>query len=98
MSRYKTAGFPGLPRFTGGGVGYFAYDAVRLVEDIPDTTRDDYGTDDIFFMFYDTILVFDNIGTTISIISNVHTAACGSIEYRYNSEILRNAQLQMILS
>ncbi len=98
MSRYKTSGFPGLPRFTGGGVGYFAYDAVRLVEDIPDTTRDDYGTDDIFFMFYDTILVFDNIGHTISIISNVHTDAGGSIEDRYNEAVSRIEQLETLLA
>ncbi len=98
MSRYNTAGFPGLPRFTGGGVGYFAYDAVRLVEDIPDTTRDDYGTDDIFFMFYDTILVFDNIGHTISIISNVHTDADGSIEDRYQEAVSRIEQLESLLA
>ena len=70
MEHYRTIGIPGLPRFTGGGVGYFAYDAVRLVEDIPDTTSDDYGIDDIFYMFFDTILVFDTIKHTISILSN----------------------------
>ncbi len=28
--------YPGLPRFTGGAVGYLTYDAVRLFERIPD--------------------------------------------------------------
>jgi len=98
MDRYKTVDFPGLPRFTGGGVGFFAYDAVRLVEDIPDSTRDDYGNDDIFFMFYDTILVFDNIGHTISIISNVHTDGPGSLEDRYHEAITRIDNLESLLA
>ncbi len=97
MAQYKTVGIPGLPRFTGGGVGYFAYDAVRLVEDIPDETRDDYGVDDIFFMFFDTILVFDNIRHNISIISNIHTNGEGTIEERYKEAVSRIEKLETLL-
>ncbi|MDQ3187037.1 MAG: anthranilate synthase component I, partial [Pseudomonadota bacterium] len=32
LSRFKVAPYPGLPRFCGGLVGYFAYDAVRYIE------------------------------------------------------------------
>ncbi|MFC1485917.1 anthranilate synthase component I [Candidatus Latescibacterota bacterium] len=97
MDHYQTAGFPGLPRFTGGGVGYISYDAIRLIEDIPDTTRDEYGIDDIVFMFYDTILVFDNVTHTISIISNVHTDGPGTLEERYRDAVSRIEQLQTLL-
>ena len=43
---------PGLPRFTGGLVGYFAYDTVRYIEKRLAATRkpDPVGTPDIFFM------------------------------------------------
>ena len=98
MGKYNTVDIPGLPRFTGGGVGYFAYDAVRLVEDIPDTTRDDYGVDDVFFMFFDTILVFDNIGHTISIISNVHTDGPGTLEDRYREAVSRIESLENLIA
>ncbi len=98
MDSYHAVDLPGLPRFTGGGVGYFAYDAVRLVEDIPDRTRDDYGIDDIFFMFYDTILVFDNIGHTVSIISNVHVNGAGSLEDRYQEAVSRIERLETLLA
>ncbi|MBT4484933.1 MAG: anthranilate synthase component I [Candidatus Latescibacteria bacterium] len=98
MEDYKTVDFPGLPRFTGGGVGYFSYDAVRLVEDIPDETRDDFDIDDIFFMFYDTILVFDNIGHTISVISNVHVDGPGSLEKRYHEAVSRIENLESLLA
>jgi anthranilate synthase component 1 len=32
LSRYRVAELPGLPRFCGGLVGYFGYDAVRWIE------------------------------------------------------------------
>ncbi len=32
LSRFKVAPYPGLPRFCGGLVGYFGYDAVRYIE------------------------------------------------------------------
>ena len=98
MAKYRSVDFPGLPRFTGGGVGYLSYDAVRLVERIPDTNRDDFGVDDIFFMFFDTILVFDNIGHTISIISNVHTDAPGSLEDKYHDAVMRIGRLDQLLA
>jgi len=98
MDQYKTVDIPGLPRFTGGGVGYFSYDSVRLVEDIPDSTQDDYDIDDVFFMFYDTILVFDNIGHTISIISNVHTDGPGKLEDRYSEAVSRIDNLESLLA
>ncbi len=98
MEAFKAVDLPGLPRFTGGGVGYFAYDAVRLVERIPDSTRDDYSIDDIFFMFYDTILVFDTIAHTISIISNVHTDTPGSLEDKYAEAVSRIERLETLLA
>jgi len=97
MDRYQTKGFPGLPRFTGGGVGYLSYDAVRLIEDVPDNNRDDYGIDDIVFMFFDTILVFDNVTHMISIISNVHTDGQGTLETRYREAVSRIEQLETLL-
>ncbi|HUT63834.1 MAG TPA: anthranilate synthase component I, partial [Anaerolineae bacterium] len=98
MDHYCTIEFPGLPRFTGGGVGYFAYDAARLMENIPDETRDDYDIDDIFFMFFDTILVFDNIRHTISLISNVHTEGRESLDERYREAVSRIEKLETLLA
>lgn len=98
MDSFRAVDLPGLPRFTGGGVGYIAYDAIRLIERIPDATRDDYGVDDIFFMFFDTILVFDNIGHTISLISNVHTDSQGSLENKYQDAVSRIERLDTLLS
>lgn len=52
---------PGLPRFWGGAVGYFGYDVVRQVEDLPDAPRDDLGVPDGVFVFTDVVLAIDNL-------------------------------------
>ena len=74
LKKYRSAQLDGLPRFTGGAVGYVGYDAVRLIEDIPDRTDDDHGLPDVALLFYDTLLCFDNARQKIHLISNVHTS------------------------
>lgn len=71
IRRHRSVHLKGLPRFTGGAVGYVSYDAIRLVEDIPDTTRDDLRLDEIVFLFFDTLIAFDNVRHRILLISNV---------------------------
>src|ERR1700732_1361798 len=61
LKRFRAPELPELPRFFGGAVGFLAYDLVRLFEPrIPASARDDLGTPDLYLMFTDTVLVFDN--------------------------------------
>jgi len=71
MARFHSVSLPDLPPFTGGAVGYFGYDMVRTIEDIPNTGTDDLGVDDAVLMFYKTVLAFDHLRHQIHIISNV---------------------------
>ncbi len=57
----KPARVPGLPRFWGGAVGFFGYDVVRYVEELPGPAFDDLGLPDGIFLFTDTVLVVDNL-------------------------------------
>ncbi|HWV08299.1 MAG TPA: anthranilate synthase component I [Pseudomonas sp.] len=61
--RYKVPTLPGLPRFNGGLVGYFAYDSVRYVEPklAAGVNPDPLGTPDILLMVSDSVVVFDNL-------------------------------------
>src|SRR6266581_1549886 len=70
-SSLRAAGTAHLPPFTGGAVGYFGYDMVRTIEDIPNTGLDELGIDDAMLMFYKTVLAFDHLRHQIHIISNV---------------------------
>ena len=61
--RYRAPELPGLPRFTGGLVDYFAYDCARYVEPHlkASTPKDVIGTPDILLTVSDEVLVFDNL-------------------------------------
>ena len=62
----------GTPQMITSGVfGYFGYDAMHLVEKIPKAElADPAGMPDIFLLFCDTLVVFDNIMRKVFIISN----------------------------
>ena len=45
---------PGLPRFTGGAVGYLGYDLVRTIEHLPARPPDTLGLPDAVLMIADT--------------------------------------------
>ncbi|GAA6150637.1 anthranilate synthase component I [Pseudoteredinibacter isoporae] len=71
-ARYRSPEIPGLPMFTGGLVGYFAYDCVRYVEPKlkPLVNDDTIGTPDILLMVSEDILVFDNLSGKIILINH----------------------------
>jgi len=95
LGRFRSVTLPDLPPFTGGAVGYFGYDMVRTVEDIPDTTKDDLGVDDAVLMFYKTILAFDHLRHQIHIISNLlidESKAPLEQQYREATEEIRRLE------
>ena len=61
--RFNTPPIDGLPRFTGGLVGYFGYDTVRYVEKRLAATQkpDPVGTPDILLMLSEELAVVDNL-------------------------------------
>jgi len=81
LSVYRPAHIKGLPRFSGGLVGFMGYDMVRFMEEIPDKNPDDLGVPDAVFMLTDTILVFDHVDHKIKVVSNVHVKGSASRAY-----------------
>lgn len=49
--------------FIAGGVGYFSYDLKELLEKLPDTAKDDLNLMDMYFVFYQTLLIYDSLNT-----------------------------------
>ncbi len=75
MRRYAPVEVPGLPRFTGGAVGYLGYDIVRTIEALPTAPADDRDLPDALLMVADTLLVLDNLYNRATVIANVEVAA-----------------------
>ena len=81
-SRFKVADLADKQRFSGGLVGYFAYDTVRFVETRLGSAEgiDEIETPDILLMVSEEIVVFDNLRGTISFIINVNPAVSDAYE------------------
>jgi anthranilate synthase component I len=82
LGQYKPVKIPGLPRFSGGLVGYIGYDAVRQIEKIPDANPDDLNVPLMQFILADTLLAFDHIKHKIIIIANARVAGDPAAAYR----------------
>ena len=77
---------PGNPPFTGGLVGYFAYDYIKYGEPVLDTPyEDDKGYKDLDLMLFDKLICFDNYSQKMILIANVHTE---SLEEDYNKAVM----------
>lgn len=72
-ARHEEPEIPGLPRLTGGAVGYSAYDTVRLIEHLPGQPEDDLELPDAVWSFYDEIYAFDHVKHRVLLIKTVFT-------------------------
>lgn len=71
MRRYRPVARPGLPRFTGGAVGFIGYEFIHDVEPVvPRPPRDELGTPVICFLIADELLIFDRVSQTITVLVN----------------------------
>ncbi|MBZ0156408.1 MAG: anthranilate synthase component I [Alphaproteobacteria bacterium] len=73
LSRFKAVDTKGLPRFSGGFVGYVGYDVVKSFERVPDSQKPAVEMPDVFLLLTDTLLIFDNLKQTIKVVANIHT-------------------------
>ena len=69
LREHSAATVPGLPPFTAGAVGYFAYDVVRQLENIGEHAKDDLSVPDAELMFFDRLLAFDHLRHQIHIMA-----------------------------
>lgn len=79
--RYRVAELTGVPKFSGGLVGYFSYDTVRYVE--PSLGKapgaDTIDTPEILLLLSEEVVVFDNLRGTISIVCHADPSQSGAL-------------------
>jgi len=93
MNGFQSPFVPGLPRFTGGAVGYLGYDTSAWFEPTTKRAGDPVmDRDDAGFMLFDTVLAFDHVQHRILLIANARISgdedlkslyqfACAKIEF-----------------
>ena len=71
MKKYRAVAVPGLPRFTGGALGFIGYEFIHDIEPVvPRPALDELKTPVLYFLVADQILIFDRVQQTITILVN----------------------------
>lgn len=71
MKGYRPVSVPGLPRFTGGAIGFIAYEFIHDIEPVvPRPPRDELKTPVMYFLIADEFLIFDHVAQTITVLVN----------------------------
>lgn len=77
IERFKAAPYEGLPRFSGGLAGYFAYDTVRYIEHklAGHAQPDTLDTPDVLLLLSEELAVLDNLAGKLYLITYVDPGA-----------------------
>jgi anthranilate synthase component 1 len=97
MASFQAPFVPELPRFTGGAVGFLAYDAAPSLEPalqkawsaVPPAAGDDGA-----FMLFDTVLAFDHVKHRILLIANARITPEENLEALYQFACAKIAFLE----
>jgi anthranilate synthase component 1 len=89
LGRYQPVPVEGLPRFSGGAVGFLGYDMVRYFEKLPAGAAEGVPTDDAVFMITDSLVVFDNVRHTIKVVACAVTDGEEDLRPVYEKTLLR---------
>ena len=89
MGDYQAPVVPGLPRFTGGAVGFLGYDTASwfepcLKETSVNRKKHSIEGDEAAFMLFDTILAFDHVKHRILVIANARVNPGVDLELSYS--------------
>ena len=71
LANYRPVDVLGLPRFTGGALGFVGHEFIHDIEPVvPRPPEDELGTPTVCFIIADELLVFDRVAQTLTIIVN----------------------------
>jgi len=102
VGEFRSAVVPGLPRFTGGAVGFLGYEASQWFEPSLQESWQKYDvlgdSDDAGFMVFDTVLVFDHVKRRLLIIANASVDSDKDLRQQYNLALAKIQFLEDELS
>lgn len=80
MRGFRPVTLPGLPRFTGGAVGFVGYEYVTRIESsVPAAEADELKTPLLYFMLSDSLLIFDRAKQTLRLCVNAHVRSASGV-------------------
>lgn len=98
MRQYRPVTVAGLPRFTGGAVGFIGYEFIHDVEPVvPRPPRDELGTPVMYFLVADQLLVFDRVAQTLTVLVNAVIEEGKPVEEAYEEALSEIERLVSLL-
>ena len=96
MRGFHPVALPGLPRFTGGAVGFISYEYVTRIEPtVPAAAKDELGLPLLYFMLSDSLLIFDRAKQTLRLCVNAHVS--GNADPAYTAAVAELEELFAML-
>ncbi len=98
MAPYQPVKLPNLPRFMGGAVGFLAYEYINRVEPtVANAKEAPLTTPLLYFVFVDSIIIFDRARQTLRLCVNVHLKDRENIESSYENALTELQELRKCL-
>lgn len=98
LQKFRPVSAPGLPRFTGGAVGYIGYEFIHDVEPVvPRPPRDELGTPTMYFFIADQLLIFDRVNQTLLVLVNAAVDEAASPAEAYEEAVSEIERLVSLL-
>jgi anthranilate synthase component 1 len=98
VARFSQAPPQDAPPFTGGAVGFFAYDLVRTVEPLGEPNPDPLQLPDMALMLTDVLVVFDHLRHTVAILANADLGAEPDVDRAYAAAARSIAEVRLKLA
>ncbi|MDR3378334.1 MAG: anthranilate synthase component I [Verrucomicrobiae bacterium] len=96
MKKFRAVAVPGLPRFTGGALGFIGYEFIHDIEPVvPRPPQDELKTPVLYFVIADQLLVFDRAQQTITVLVNAILEDAGDPAEAYENA---TSEIDRILS
>jgi anthranilate synthase component I len=87
----------GLPRLTGGAVGYSSYDTIRYTEHLPNIPPDDLNLPEAIWAFYDEIFAIDHVKHQIVLLKTVFIDENRDLRVQYDEALEAINRMQKVL-
>ena len=88
LKKYRAVPVGGLPRFTGGAVGFIGYEFVHDVEpSVPRPPQDALHTPTMIFLIADELLIFDRVAQTLTVLVNAVVDEAASVAEAYENAV-----------
>lgn len=95
-NEHREPKIPGLPRLTGGAVGFSSYETIREVEYLPDQPSEGLDIPEAVWSFYDEVYAFDHVKQQIVLMKTVFVDEHTDLEEAYEMALERLSAMEEV--